>query len=118
MANKPLTCPQCGGQNLTISEQYQYSRYFRIEDNKLFGLTDAKYEDKLETWIDCDDCRQDDEIDNDIEVCEWIANDEEKSIIWRMLDAANQPTDVSEFMSPDYKIKNEMRHTPKANEDK
>jgi hypothetical protein len=94
----PFKCPKCGSQKLTVSEKYRYSRYFRLEDNMLFGLTEPKCETALETWIDCSDCRELSGYRDGPGPTEWIANEEEKKIIWDMLDKASEPVDVSEFL--------------------
>ncbi len=98
-ANKPLTCPNCGGQNLTIYQKLIYGRYFSIEDGKMFRMTEPKCESHGDTWIDCNDCRQADEI----EESEWIASKEEKNLIWLMREKSNQATDVSEFLKKEDK---------------
>ena len=99
--NKPFTCPQCGGQNLTISQRLIYGRYFSIEDGIMFGMSEPQIETQGETWIDCTDCRQDEEFEDGREICEWIASEEEKKLIWAMRDKASNPTDVSEFINKD-----------------
>lgn len=95
---KPLTCPQCGGQNLEISQKIIYARYFTIEDGKMFGMSGPQVETHGDTWIDCSTCREEDKIDNDIEVSEWIATKEERDLLWKMREKATQSTDVSEFL--------------------
>lgn len=102
--NKPLTCPKCGGQNITVTEKLIYSKYFRIEDNLLFGITEPKCTGSTgETWIDCGDCRELSDYKDGPGPTEWIASDEEKKIIWEMLDKASDPIDVSEFLEKEEK---------------
>lgn len=102
--NKPLTCQQCGGQNITVTEKLIYSKYFIVEDGKLFGITDPKCTGSTdETWIDCRDCRQESGYKDGPKESEWIASDEEKKIIWEMLDKASDPIDVSEFLEKEEK---------------
>lgn len=98
-ANKPLTCPQCGGQNLTINEQLIYVRYFSIEDGEMFRVSEPKIETHGDTWIDCSDCREESGYEDGPDESEWIASKEEKNLIWLMKEKSNQATDVSEFLN-------------------
>lgn len=99
---KPFVCPQCGGRNFTVTEQFEYHSYFNVED----GIMHSRTEHKLctqsdETWIDCIDCRQESDDPDGPGESEWIASKEEKKIIWAMKDKSYNPTDVSEFLKND-----------------
>jgi hypothetical protein len=98
-SNKPLTCPQCGGQNLTINQHLIYARDFSIEDGKMYRVSEPKIETHGDTWIDCNTCREEELLENNIEVSEWMASKEELDIIWLMKQKRNQGTDVSEFLN-------------------
>lgn len=98
-SNKPLTCPQCGGQHLEIIQKIIYARCFSIEDGKMFRMSEPKIETHGDTWIDCSDCRQEEDFDDGVEVCEWLASKEEEDLIWLMREKASEPVDVSEFLN-------------------
>ena len=99
LPKKPLTCPRCGGHNLTIQESFVYTREFCIENKVLHGISEPKRKTKIDrVWIDCIDCRQDSGFRDSLGHSEWMANDEEKMIIFEMLEKSAQGVDVSEFL--------------------